>query len=240
MTPAEWNTCTDPQKMLEFLHGKASNRKLRLFAVACSRRLLPLTSDHRVGDALNVAEQFADGLASDEERSNVRKAVQQAAQVRGVVVRPDTPRWQRRIASLAYYATAGEAMDGASTAPQLALEAFIWRAGGYKKCDSKAIKQDEWKIQCDILRDIFGNPIRPLPAIAPSLMEVHGTTLLQLALAGYEERESSSGHLDRARLAVLSDALEEAGAEPDLVGHLREPGPHYRGCWVVDLLTGRE
>src|SRR5262245_39629450 len=85
VTEAEWVACTDPQVMLEFLRGKATDRKLRLFAVACSRRYLHLTHDHRVGEALDVAERFADGLASDEERSNARKAAQQAAQVRGVV-----------------------------------------------------------------------------------------------------------------------------------------------------------
>jgi hypothetical protein len=57
--------------------------------------------------------------------------------------------------------------------------------------------------------------------------------------AAYEERELPSGHLNRHRLAVLADALEEAGADAELVGHLRGPGPHVRGCWVVDFLTGR-
>ena len=39
---------------------------------------------------------------------------------------------------------------------------------------------------------------------------------------------------------VLADALEDAGADAELVAHLREPGLHYRGCWCLDLLTGRE
>jgi hypothetical protein len=39
---------------------------------------------------------------------------------------------------------------------------------------------------------------------------------------------------------VLSDALEEAGADPDLIAHLREPGPHWRGCWGVDLVLAKE
>ena len=42
------------------------------------------------------------------------------------------------------------------------------------------------------------------------------------------------------RLAVLSDALEEAGcAEARLLDHLRGPSPHVRGCWAVDLLLGK-
>ena len=46
--------------------------------------------------------------------------------------------------------------------------------------------------------------------------------------------------LDAGRLAVLADMLEEAGcSDADLLNHLRGPGPHVRGCWVLDLLLGR-
>jgi predicted DNA-binding WGR domain protein len=65
--------------------------------------------------------------------------------------------------------------------------------------------------------------------------------VLALAQAAYEERIMPSGELDPARLAVLSDALEEAGCDnPDILAHLRSLGPHVRGCWVVDLLLGKE
>ena len=48
------------------------------------------------------------------------------------------------------------------------------------------------------------------------------------------------GELDSDRFAVLSDALEEAGCDDTaILNHLRSPGPHVRGCWAVDLLTGR-
>jgi hypothetical protein len=48
------------------------------------------------------------------------------------------------------------------------------------------------------------------------------------------------GTLDNTRLAVLADALEESGCtSEDVLGHLRGPGPHVRGCWVVDLCLGR-
>ena len=48
------------------------------------------------------------------------------------------------------------------------------------------------------------------------------------------------GTLDRARLAVLSDALEEVGCtDTALLSHLRSPGPHVRGCWALDLVLGK-
>jgi hypothetical protein len=56
----------------------------------------------------------------------------------------------------------------------------------------------------------------------------------------YEERDLPSGHLDAARLGVLADMLEEAGcSDPQLLGHLRSPGPHVRGCVAVDAVLGR-
>jgi hypothetical protein len=62
----------------------------------------------------------------------------------------------------------------------------------------------------------------------------------QLALAAYEERRLPKGTLDPARLAVLADALEDAiCSDADLLGHLRGPVPHVRGCWAVDLSLGK-
>ena len=68
MTEAEWNACTNPGRMLQFLEGKASDRKLRLFAVACCSRILSYVSDRRAKHILKVAERLADGLATNAER----------------------------------------------------------------------------------------------------------------------------------------------------------------------------
>ena len=64
--------------------------------------------------------------------------------------------------------------------------------------------------------------------------------MVALAQAAYDQQLLPSGHLNPARLAVLADAVEEAGCDQtDLLAHLRGPGPHVRGCWAVDLLLGR-
>ena len=60
-----------------------------------------------------------------------------------------------------------------------------------------------------------------------------------LAQASYDEYTHPGGDLDRDRLAVLADALEEAGANGDVLGHLRSPGPHVKGCFAVDAILGR-
>jgi hypothetical protein len=62
-----------------------------------------------------------------------------------------------------------------------------------------------------------------------------------LARAAYEERSLPAGTLDALCLAALSDALEEAGCDdPAVLGHLRGPGPHVRGCHVLDALLGKD
>jgi hypothetical protein len=58
-----------------------------------------------------------------------------------------------------------------------------------------------------------------------------------LAQAAYDNRILPSGTLEPARLAVLSDALEDAGCvDRAILDDLRGPGPHVRGCWTLDLI----
>jgi hypothetical protein len=90
-------------------------------------------------------------------------------------------------------------------------------------------------VQARILRDVFGNPFRPV-AFNPAWL---AGPVPDLAETAYTERIMPSGELDPARLAVLADALEDNGADPAIFAHLRGPGPHVRGCWVVDHCTGR-
>jgi hypothetical protein len=100
-------------------------------------------------------------------------------------------------------------------------------AGGY---------EPEWAAQAGLLRCVFGNPFRARPPDP-----AWGTNdVFALARAAYKERAMPEGALDPQRLAVLADALEEAGcANPEVLSHLRGPGPHVRGCFVIDLLLAR-
>jgi hypothetical protein len=64
---------------------------------------------------------------------------------------------------------------------------------------------------------------------------------MALARAAYQERALPAGTLDATRLAVLADALEEAGCpSADLLGHCRAGGAHVRGCWALDVVRGKE
>jgi hypothetical protein len=94
--------------------------------------------------------------------------------------------------------------------------------------------------QSDLLRDIFGNPFRTAPRVERAWLAWQDGTLLQLAGAAYEQRRLPEGMLDPGRLGVLADALEDVGCtDAELLGHMRGPGPHVRGCWAVDLVLGK-
>jgi hypothetical protein len=87
-------------------------------------------------------------------------------------------------------------------------------------------------VQCSILRDIFGNPFRPV-AVAPAWLTWNNATVPAIARHVYEDRAFHD-------LPILADALEDAGCtDADLLAHCRGPGPHVRGCWAVDLLLGK-
>lgn len=118
--------------------------------------------------------------------------------------------------------------------------AIAWFAA--KAVDRK--EGDAWfqelAFQSRLFRCVSGNPFRPV-TIDQSWIAWNDGTIAKLAQGIYDDRELPSGHLDAGRLAILADALEEAGCtDQDILLHCRGPGPHVRGCWVIDLLLGKE
>jgi hypothetical protein len=101
-------------------------------------------------------------------------------------------------------------------------------------------KSQEQAKQVALLRCIFVNPFHSI-TISPSVLAWNDGTIVRLAHAAYEERHLPAGTLDNGRLAVLADALEEAGCDnTDILQHLRQQGSvHVRGCWAVDLCLGK-
>jgi hypothetical protein len=92
------------------------------------------------------------------------------------------------------------------------------------------------QLQTGFLRDIFGNPFQPVPFN----LAWRTPDIVSLAHAAYDERILPSGELDHQRLAVLADALLDAGCTSvDVLDHLRGPGPHVRGCWLVDAILDK-
>ncbi|WP_246523483.1 hypothetical protein [Gemmata palustris] len=89
--------------------------------------------------------------------------------------------------------------------------------------------REERRRHCPLLRDVFGNPFRPLAFST----ECRTETALALARGIYESR-------DFGAMPILADALQDAGCDNlDILSHCRKPGEHVRGCWVVDLVLGK-
>jgi hypothetical protein len=122
-------------------------------------------------------------------------------------------------------------------APSMGLHPACWVTCSESRPMLLAARVTKSAIRCLLLRDVFGNPFRPV-TLDPAWRT---PTVAALATAAYDERILPSGHLDANRLAVLADALEDVGCDnADILNHCRQGGEHVRGCWVVDLLLGKE
>jgi hypothetical protein len=219
VTESQWGRCPDPQSMLDQLRrsGQVDERKLRLFAVACCRRVGHLLTDERSQEVLDVSERYADGLASGEQLTEAAEAANAAVDA----VPEDAPDATYCAALAAYYGAADAyypPQDAAPCAAHYAAEA----AGDDAAAERAA--------QAALLRCLCGNPFRPVP-LNPSWWT---PAVVALATAIDEQ-----GSFDR--LPELAEALAAADCtDADLLAHLRGPGPHVRGCWVVDLLLGKD
>jgi hypothetical protein len=247
MTEAEWLAGNDPGWMLLHLISvrprpvrarRRRARKLRLAVCACCRRVSCHWGDPRIPKAVLVAERYADGLAGEGERL---ATLALAAEALG------GSDWKTaRVARCAWRCLADD--DEALAAYPDAMESAAWATAGPEESARFATATDpagfphyaaERRAQVPLLRCHFGNPFRPA-AMNPAWLAWNGGAVGGLAQAAYEERDPEQGALDPTRLAILADALEEAGCtDAELLGHLRGSGLHFRGCWPVDLLTGR-
>jgi hypothetical protein len=219
VTEAEWLASDDPRPMLDILHGREHDRKRRLFAAASSRRvahLLPETA----GEAIAAAEAFADGRIDKAKLNEVFKAADAAAR-------------KARSDRGAHFVV----RDVARLSARHSCWYVAWAAAELR--DIPDGREGEWKRQAALLRDILGNPFRPV-SISSTVLTWNDAVVVRLAQAAYEERQLPAGTLDNGRLAVLADALEEAGCtDAEVLGHLLGPGPHVHGCWAVDLCLGK-
>jgi hypothetical protein len=211
MTEAEWLECRNPLLMLECIEHRASPRKLLLFAVACYRRIwhcLDHSEDRRL---VEVMEAYLEGLVPREEVDLSPRHL-----AKGLCYLP-----ARRAAWNTALITSIEVHVREST--------LRTRAGQYEVHDTRSREE---AVQCQLLRDIFFQPFRPVPYYRSWFRWNHGTGS-QLARDVYEDRRFQD-------MPILADALEEAGCtNTDILDHLRSPGPHVRGCWPLDLILGR-
>jgi hypothetical protein len=219
MRPSKWLTCANPGKMLEVLRERTDSRKLRLFACACCWDVAHLLRDEECKAALLAAERFADGLGSEAELQVARQQAEPATALAWSLWDEGTPQAQEA----AVAAAGSDAMEAALRAAEYAA------AAAQAEAQDAAGGKGQQRRQADLLRDIFGSPFSVDRAEATPMMGTDGN-VRSIARSIYEERQWQD-------LAVLADALEDANCRDETVlNHLREPGLHARGCWVLDLL----
>jgi hypothetical protein len=219
MTEPAWLACADPTPMLAFLRGKASERKLRLFAVAACRRIWHLFTEEPKRRAVEAAERYADGAASREE---VEAAARPLRYQPGMSLSRQPPNNTKAAALWAAWTPLITWTD---------LHDAVGRSAGYA-ARAKGSGKGQRPAQAALLRDIFGNPFRPV-SLNPAWLAWQGGAVKDLAQAIYDERAFD-------RLPILANALEEAGCDhADILSHGRGPGPHTRGCWAVDAILGK-
>jgi hypothetical protein len=235
MTEEEWLACDDPKPMLALLVRRTNKRKLRWFDIACCRRLEELLGEEEIRKVLAAAERYADGLIRD---STARTWYQRARRARYAL--PPAPGWPRAFSpkESAYHAVAlsvvPEPYLGFLSVCREVAQVFADQTGNPRASPAwiAAVRRAEQEL-VPLLRDIAGNPFRPV-AIDPAWLAWHGGTVGKLAQAIYNERALE-------RLPILADALEEAGCtNADNLDHCRQPGEHVPGCWVVDALLGKK
>ena len=229
MTEGEWLTSAEPQVMLGFLRGGSSERKHRLFAVACCRRIWDLLTDERSRKAVELAEDAADHPIPPH---TLDAASGEAEEAFEDAISPDEGSTaERREKTGAACTAASYASNSPAVLHADAVE--VMRAAADATADSGAERAG----QATLVRELWAYSLRTI-TLNPTWLT---PTVTDLARAAYEERIMPSGELELDRLGVLSDALEEAGcADADVLNHLRSPGPHVRGCWALDLVLGKE
>lgn len=237
MTEDEWLACADPAAMLMFLRSKASDRKLRLFACACCRQYCYMLVAETL-DALDVAEKFADGLVGPGERKLARERALNAGWCRDESTRhsrgPAKSCVANALARRSYEAAARVSHIsqylGVPHKTDRSNSASLVSGVRERSLDRDGSPKEQKALQTRMLHDLFDN-LYYLVAIDPSWLT---STVVALARGIYDDRAFD-------RLPILADALQDAGCEnADVLAHCRGEGPHVRGCWVVDLLLGKE
>jgi hypothetical protein len=253
MNGAEWLSCDDPCRMLAFLGPRASARKRRLHLCGGCRQLWHLLYDDGSRQAVEVGERHADGEATPQDMRAADWSSEPAAWMQFLHVQslrffgpdgeipPDIHRLiGAGILTEEAYRSDGDRVEvadpGGLNRVRAAAKLAEWCVGEHMDFDdrmtgffTREAEQVRWPGGA-LIRDLFGNPFCPVTFDR----RWRTSDVLGLAQAIYEDRVFE-------RLPILADALMDAGCEnEDIIAHCRSDGPHVRGCWVVDLVLGRE
>ncbi len=222
MTEAEWLTPGDLSEHVKFLWAQKRTRKLRLFGVGCCRPLEPWMYDPVMQEALLCAERLADGNLSDSTMVKWRQKVQRAEDARKPATNEQDATRQRTV----YWTVRSVCHDN-----RFSCYADSWTTlvRDREVFGEEFVRRGTAFAHATLL-EVFGNPFRRLTFPQEWLT----STVVALASQMYKSRDFSP-------MPILADALQDVGCDnDDILTHCRGSGPHVRGCWVVDLVLGKE
>jgi hypothetical protein len=230
MNEVDWLSGRDPAAMLAYLEDKVSDRKLRLFACACVRRYWHLLRWPVPKEAVALAERYPEGQPIEADLEDLRQRAEMSAMT--------GPEFDQLAYQAAWATLLNPAIEAARQAHEFirleavreaAYEAVPFENEERRNADASAV---ECYAQCDLLRELFGNPFRQVK-VDPAWLSISGGAGAAILHAIDEDQRFEE-------LPYLGDALLDAGCSDDnLLRHLRQPRGHVRGCWAVDLLMGR-
>jgi hypothetical protein len=245
MNETEWLSAIDPAPMVAFLQNRSS-RKRRLLMGACCRRVERHLPAQNTRAFIEVSDQFADGLVTIDQ---LRTAYWNSSNPENPLS-PEYPyrdRWRQvsaaegSVRGLSHNLDLGHLVEAQNvTAAEAGVETDLVtdlhtpdaereRLTAEFHARYNAAVAPERLAQVDLIRDIFGNPFRPV-ALSP---EWRTSTAIALAQTMYDSRDFSA-------MPILADALQDANCTDDaILTHCRGPGPHVRGCWVVDACLSK-
>jgi hypothetical protein len=207
---------------MNWLRRRGSQRRFYLAAAGWARQVEHALSGERYHALIALVEKFADGLIDLQEMSRAHREAEDDVIARCLALGNQ---------GLSLSVTSRRlAADYAAARAALPNDGWIAAVNALGDAGRVGKRADMAPRQMSLLRDIFGNPFR-LVTLDPRWLT---STVVDLAQAIYNERAFE-------RMPILADALMDAGCDSDdIIHHCRGDGPHVRGCWVVDLLLGKE
>lgn len=242
MTETEWLKTTNPQSLFRQVRTGLSARKLRLLSCGCARLLWDvLTPGQR--EIVRVVERYADGSPDQPDQAEYDRVVQTVtgSLTTAYQVEPATP--VSHEAAIAHVVEALVCMpvdDGTKRAIEWVGGSFTRRPASAERM---ATKQQVQQWLCDLIREVVGNPFRERAVVRPEWVQGGGTVAPWMMRVSETARALAlgiQGGQAYDRMPILADALQDDGcADDELLAHLRDPRPHIRGCWALDLVLGK-
>ncbi len=236
MTEHDWQTSSNPMTMLAHLPRKENRRKLRLYACVAVRQTFPELPEPFRG-YLEMAERYADGMIGEEEFRSLEPTDPEDDAGKQAVCRAvgrDAKAAALAIASYAVEAAgerAGQPFRAALEQGQLTPDMLMFVQHHPLHQTLRSAVSGACKQQADLLREIFGNPFRPM-TVDPAWLAANDAQVRKLAQAIYDACAFE-------QMPALADALARAGcSDVSLLEHCRSAAAHVRGCWLLDALLG--